>query len=189
MARNLDQCTIAELKFCDLILEGLAIEVAYQQVSQYAGRAGGYGHVMARRPRVQQKLLELRLGLEKKFNLTRERAVDELEAIAFATLDDYVEWDEDGSARIKPSGELTKRQAKALKSIKIDKDGRATLEFYSKLDAMAQISKLMGWLEGDVNITQNNFVVQAPAVVDDAQEFERLAQTFLDITPETPAKE
>ena len=185
---NTNDLLLAELKFCYLVItDNRPPREAYEAAF---GRPMGRGYTnlqeVLRRPRVQEELLRLRYGFVEKHDLTRLTAVEELAAIAFAQVPDYIEWDEDGSARIKPSGALTKRQAAAVKSVTTDKDGRIKLEFYSKLDAMAQISKLMGWLEPDSHTTVNNFVIQAPAVESDAEAFEKKAQKFLDITPEKP---
>ena len=183
-----NELLLAELKFCYLlIVDNRPVNEAFAEAFGRAlPRGGGSLQNVLKRPRVQEELLRLRFGLAEPEGLTRGKAVSELCAIAFAHVPDYIEWDEDGSARIKPSGALTKRQAAAVKSVTTDKDGRIKLEFYSKLDAMAQISKLMGWLEPDSHTTVNNFVIQAPAVESDAEAFEKKAQKFLDITPEKP---
>ena len=187
MGHGNSELTTAELKLCHLIIiEGHTPDSAYQQISRYAGRDNGYARVMLKRPHVQEHIFKLRMGLLEKFRLTRERAVERLEAIAFADVSDYVEWDADGSAAFRASGELTKRQASAIKAINIDKEGRLRMEFHDPLAAMAQISKLMGWLEPDSNLTVNNFVIQAPAVAADAAAFEREAQGFLELTAEPP---
>lgn len=188
MAREL---TIAELTFCERIIAGDDQETAFEAAFGYSQRTRGYGNAdrVAKKPAVQAKLLEWRLGIEKKSKITREACVEEIAAVAFSNVTDYLEWDDEGSVRLKASGELTKRQASAVKAVTVDRDGRARLEFHDKLAAQKQLAQLMGWLAQDVNLTQNNFVIQAPNVLEDEADFEKKIQGYLDVEALPPPAE
>jgi hypothetical protein len=171
---------IAEERFCESVANGASAEEAHRQAYGTSIISTGWtnsGRKMAQ-PHIQQRILELRLGLQKATKIDRERILDETAAIAFANVADYLTHDGE-SVQIKPMRELTRRQARAIKNVTCEK-GRVSIEFHDKLGALRQLCTVLGIGAGDINLTQNNFVIRSPEVVKDSHAFETMAQNFIE---------
>jgi hypothetical protein len=71
-----------------------------------------------------------------KLDLTLERVLSELKAIAFAKITDALEWDADGTVRVKASERLTNREASPIASVSVRKDVISSLKLHDKIRAL-----------------------------------------------------
>lgn len=172
--------SIAEMRFCDAIIAGKTADEAHFDAYGSSIAKNGWANSSRKlaQPHIQRRIMELRLGLEKSVQVDRERIVEEMADVAFANVADYLDYDSE-SVRIKPLAELTRRQARAVKNVTAEK-GRISLEFHDKIAAIRQLCAVLGIGQGDINLTQNNFVIRTPEVVKDSKSFEAMAQGFIE---------
>ena len=102
----------------------------------------------------------------KRTGITQDRVLAELSAIAFAKATDYVEVDDDGSAKIKPTAELTEEQKKAIASIKEGANG-IEIKLTDKTKALEMLSRHLGLFNDKLNVN-----VEAIEIIDDIGELE-----------------
>lgn len=102
----------------------------------------------------------------KRTGITQDRVLAELSAIAFAKATDYVEVDDDGSVKIKPTAELTEEQKKAIASIKEGANG-IEIKLTDKTKALEMLSRHLGLFNDKLNV---NF--EAIEIIDDIGELE-----------------
>jgi phage terminase small subunit len=172
--------SIQEIRFCEAVARGESAEEAHFKAYGSSITRTGWtnsGRIMAR-PQIQQRILEIQMGLEKDLRVDRERIAEEMADVAFANVVDYLDYDGE-SVTIRPLKELTKRQARAIKNVTAEK-GRISLEFHDKIAAIRQLCAVLGIGQGDINLTQNNFVIRSPEVVKDSRAFEAMAQGFIE---------
>jgi phage terminase small subunit len=116
-----------------------------------AGYSPRSAHVTASRiladPRVRSTIAA---SIEERFSVTKESIIEELAAIAFASLGDHFSWDEEGRIRSKPSRGLTQAQKRAVASIKQTRDNHGAIvevRLPDKLKALELLSKVLGLVE------------------------------------------
>ena len=102
----------------------------------------------------------------KRTGITQDRVLAELSAIAFAKATDYVEVDDDGSVKIKPTVELTEEQKKAIASIKEGANG-IEIKLTDKTKALEMLSRHLGLFNDKLNVN-----VEAIEIIDDIGELE-----------------
>lgn len=106
------------------------------------------------KPRIHAEIQKNIAERVKRTQITADRVVLELAAIAFSNLDDFAEWGSDGHGdnfiRLRASDELTRDQKGVIKSIKhVRKTGKTnedTLEIVreDKLSALDKLAKHLG---------------------------------------------
>jgi phage terminase small subunit len=113
-----------------------------------AGYSPRSAHVTASRiladPRVRSTIAA---SIEERFGVTKESIIEELAAIAFASLGDHFSWDAEGRIRSKPSRSLTQAQKRAVASIRQvrSKTGAITqVSLPDKLRALELLARLSG---------------------------------------------
>ena len=99
----------------------------------------------------------------KRTGITQDRVLAELSAIAFAKATDYVEVDDDGSVKIKPTAELTDEQKKAIASIKEGANG-IEIKLTDKTKALEMLSRHLGLFNDKLNVN-----VEAIEIIDDME--------------------
>lgn len=102
----------------------------------------------------------------KRTGITQDRVLAELSAIAFAKATDYVEVDDDGSVKIKPTAELTDEQKKAIASIKEGANG-IEIKLTDKTKALEMLSRHLGLFNDKLNVN-----VEAIEIIEDIGELE-----------------
>lgn len=102
----------------------------------------------------------------KRTGITQDRVLAELSAIAFAKATDYVEVDDDGSVKIKPTAELTEEQKKAIASIKEGANG-IEIKLTDKTKVLEMLSRHLGLFNDKLNVN-----VEAIEIIDDIGELE-----------------
>ncbi|MGO8777551.1 MAG: terminase small subunit [Rhodomicrobium sp.] len=106
---------------------------------------------------------EIKLPLSRKLSIDQERVVEGIAEIAFADgVSAYLD-SSDNAISIRSLGELTPRQARAIKSVSVDAGGGVKLEFYDRLAAFDKLAKVLDLYGGtSINVAQS-FAVNAPA--------------------------
>lgn len=102
----------------------------------------------------------------KRTGITQDRVLAELSAIAFAKATDYVEIDDDGLVKIKPTAELTDEQKKAIASIKEGANG-IEIKLTDKTKALEMLSRHLGLFNDKLNVN-----VEAIEIIEDIGELE-----------------
>lgn len=102
----------------------------------------------------------------KRTGITQDRVLAELSAIAFAKATDYVEVDDDGSVKIKPTAELTDEQKKAIASIKEGANG-IEIKLVDKTKALEMLSRHLGLFNDKLNVN-----VEAIEIIEDIGDLE-----------------
>jgi hypothetical protein len=95
------------------------------------------------------------LGRPREIMEHRSGIANELLAVSFASLDDVMEWDEEGKVKIKASRNIPKHVLKAIKKVKVtsvtDRDGNTTqtleLEMWDKISALRVLARATGLLD------------------------------------------
>ena len=95
----------------------------------------------------------------KAVKLSGQRVLEELQAIAFARVTDYVQV-EQGALVVCDSNKLTKGQAAAIASIE-KVTGGVKVKFYDKLKALELLGKAMGLFEGMAAEQESNNLLEA----------------------------
>lgn len=148
----------------DLNATQAAIRAGYSEKT-----ADRIAHQNLRKLEVQARLRDLMQERAERTQISADAVLEELATIAFANLADYAEWGNhsgENFVRLKGSGELTRRQMSALKSIKhVSKRGNTdedTLEVtpHDKLSALDKLAKHLnlygehGQSEGESGLEQ-----------------------------------
>jgi len=175
--------TVGQDRFAQLYVASGDPLAAAEQI--YNNR--GYASALMASPHVQQAIVEHRFGVRSRaeaIGITRDRVLVELAAIAFANVADYLNYTED-SVTIKPLIDLTLAQASAIKSVEMGRDARTSITFHGKMDALKTLANILGMTGQDINVVQQSFVIQAPMTIESSAEFERVAQSFLELEAKT----
>lgn len=139
--------TIKQENFCNFYIETGNASEAYRRsyatekmkdetINRKAKELMDNGNITAR-------IKELQAELKAISDITKERVLEELSAIAFADIRDYVVFN-GRSIRFKPFKDLTDRQAKAIESIKKGKNG-IELHLHGKSWTIERICRMLGF--------------------------------------------
>lgn len=120
--------------------------------------------VLMQRPDIQIRLMELQAGLSDRYQVDLERVVDELEAIAFSTVDDF--FHDDGLNLTRKSWDaIPKRKLAAISEIKetVTQHGtNVTVKFHDKLGAMEKLARLLGLFPKAEGEEHTHYVITLP---------------------------
>ena len=114
----------------------------------------------------------LQRNLEKSTTLAANR-----EAVAYSLLcmvntkiTDVMEWDDRGNVQVKASKDIPEHALQAIKSIKIDKDGMISVEFWDKVQTLRLLAKASGLLDNPEESDKPSVIginIKAPEVIDE----------------------
>ena len=99
----------------------------------------------------------------KRTGITQDRVLVELSAIAFAKATDYVEVDDDGLVKIKPTAGLTDEQKSAIAGIKKGANG-IEIKLVDKTKALEMLSRHLGLFNDKLNVN-----VESVEIIDDME--------------------
>ena len=143
------------------------IDLNAKQAAIRAGYSPKTAEVQASRllslVKVQTEIAKAMEDREKRTGITQDRVLAELSAIAFAKATDYVEVDDDGSVKIKPTAELTDEQKKAIASIKEGANG-IEIKLTDKAKALEMLSRHLGLFNDKLNVN-----VESVEIIDDME--------------------
>ncbi len=129
-----------------------AIRAGYSKATAYSQGSRLLKHV-----EVQAALRARTTAALARLEVTDDMALQELAAIAFSNIQDYVEWDKDGDLVVKSSVQIPRHLAAAIESIdeqvleSTNKDGsrnykrtRRKVKLYPKLEALKLLAEYLG---------------------------------------------
>lgn len=139
--------TLKQENFCNFYIEtGNASEAyrrAYAAEKMKDETINRVAFDLLNNPKIAARIKELQGELKAVSDITKERVLEELSAIAFADIRDYVVFN-GRSIRFKPFKDLTDRQAKAIESIKKGKNG-IELRLHGKSWTIERICRMLGF--------------------------------------------
>ena len=94
---------------------------------------------LLRNIKVKARVKELTAKVEKRNEISVDRTVQEIKAIAFQSITDIASWDGADSVNLKPSSELTAEQAASIASIENSEKGGFKLRRESKNGALKML--------------------------------------------------
>ena len=115
---------------------------------------------------IQDEIAKAMEDRGKRTGVTQDRVLAELSAIAFAKATDYVEVDNNGSVKIKPTSELTTEQKKAIAGIKEGANG-IEIKLVDKTKALEMLSRHLGLFNDKLNVN-----VEAIEIIEDIGDME-----------------
>lgn len=126
-------------------VEEYLIDLNGKQAAVRAGYAAGSAHVTASRLLSRPHIRNLATSaLGDRFGVTHCAIVEELAAIAFHNIGDYMDWAE-GWVSVVPSTMHTKTQLKAISAANMGRSGSMELRFYDKLRALELLARALGF--------------------------------------------
>lgn len=151
MSKNL---TIKQTKFIDAYLECGNASQAYRQSYSCERMKDATINVKAsellKNGKIRVRIRELQGELKKTSDIKKETILEELAAIAFSDIRDYVKFD-GKTITFKSFDELTDKQARAVEAIKETRFG-IELKLHGKSWTIDRISKILGFETQDFNI-------------------------------------
>ena len=143
------------------------IDLNAKQAAIRAGYSPKTAEVQASRllslVKVQTEITKAMEDRGKRTGITQDRVLAELSAIAFAKATDYVEVDEDGFVKIKPTAGLTDEQKSAIAGIKKGANG-IEIKLVDKTKALEMLSRHLGLLNDKLNVN-----VESVEIIDDME--------------------
>tara|TARA_R100000935_G_C2758662_1_gene132712 strand:+ start:332 stop:745 length:414 start_codon:yes stop_codon:yes gene_type:complete len=120
----------------------------------------GYGGV---------KSLQKNLERSTTIAANREAVAYSLLCMANTKITDVMTWDDQGNVKVKASKDIPEHALQSIKSIKIDKDGMITLEFWDKVQTLRLLAKASGLLDNPEESDKPSVIginIKAPKVID-----------------------
>lgn len=141
--------------FCNQYLIDLNGKQAAIRAGYSAKTAENQASRLLSNAKVQQMVTRLQEKTRKRVEITKQEIIEELGAIAFADIRDYL-WFDGFTVRFKPFSELTDRQSKAIESVKQTKDG-IELKLHGKSWSIERVCRLLGYdAPKDLNLNFEN---------------------------------
>ena len=119
----------------------------------------GYGGV---------KSLQKNLERSTTIAANREAVAYSLLCMANTKITDVMTWDDQGNVKVKASKDIPEHALQSIKSIKIDKDGMITLEFWDKVQTLRLLAKASGLLDNPEESDKPSVIginIKAPKVI------------------------
>ncbi|MEI7502743.1 MAG: terminase small subunit [Paludibacter sp.] len=139
--------TIKQENFCNYYIESGNASDAYRRAydceKSTEKSINELSSALLNNIKVASRVNELKLNLQEKSDITKDRILNELRAIVFADIRDYVTFD-GNSVKFKAFDQLTNEQAKAIESIKQTKDG-VELKLHGKNWSIEKVCKMLGF--------------------------------------------
>jgi|TARA_R110002124_G_scaffold260041_1_gene425966 hypothetical protein len=113
----------------------------------------------------------LQKNLEKSTTIAanREAVAYSLLCMANTKITDVMTWDDQGNVKVKASKDIPEAALQSIKSIKIDKDGMISVEFWDKVQTLRLLAKASGLLDNPDESDKPSVIginVKAPQVID-----------------------
>ena len=113
----------------------------------------------------------LQKNLEKSTTIAanREAVAYSLLCMANTKITDVMTWDDQGNVKVKASKDIPEAALQSIKSIKIDKDGMISVEFWDKVQTLRLLAKASGLLDNPEESDKPSVIginVKAPQVID-----------------------
>lgn len=113
----------------------------------------------------------LQKNLEKSTTIAanREAVAYSLLCMANTKITDVMTWDDQGNVKVRASKDIPEAALQSIKSIKIDKDGMISVEFWDKVQTLRLLAKASGLLDNPDESDKPSVIginVKAPQVID-----------------------
>lgn len=102
--------------------------------------------------------------------MNKETVAWNLLCVSNTKITDIITWDENGSVRLKPADEIPDEAMRAVKKIKINKDGSAEVELWDKVGVLRIMAKAAGLLDSPEQTDKPSVIginIKAPEIIDD----------------------
>ena len=143
--------TPKQAEFCNQYMIDLNGKQAAIRAGYSAKTAENQASRLLSNAKVQQMVSKLQGKTREKTEITKQEILNELSAIAFADIRDYL-WFDGFTVRFKPFSELTGRQSKAIESVKQTSSG-IELKLHGKNWSIERVCKLLGYdAAQDINL-------------------------------------
>ena len=126
-----------------------AYQAAYPSVKKEAA-ARANGSKLLAKANVAEYVAERMLKRQQRTEVTQDRVIQELAAIAFARATDYVKIDQNGRVVLSPTDKLSDTQKAAITAIKETQSG-IEIKLADKVRALEDLGKHLGILDGNGN--------------------------------------
>ena len=136
--------TRRERSFCDEYLIDLRPKDSALRAGYKPKHASQIANNLLNKPKIMKYIAKRRKKLMEARKSTPEDVVAGVMDIADANIKDYLIYGENGIPYYIPSWQLTRRQAAAIKSVKIYVDGSIKLELHDKLSAKDMLMRYHG---------------------------------------------
>lgn len=163
----------------DLNATQAAIRAGYSEKTAYS-----MGQRLLKNVEIQSVIQKRRQDRERRTEITQDRVLQELAAIAFARGTDYASVSTGGVVGIKPTDELNDTQKAAVLSIKETRNG-VEIKLADKVGALELLGKHLGMFDGGGRgneAPENNLLEQ---IQDSARALEEDEDALQEIQPET----
>ena len=120
----------------------------------------GYGGV---------KSLQKNLERSTTIAANREAVAYSLLCMANTKITDVMTWDDQGNVKVRASKDIPEAALQSIKSIKIDKDGMISVEFWDKVQTLRLLAKASGLLDNPDESDKPSVIginIKAPHVID-----------------------
>ena len=147
---NEKRLTEKQKRFCEEYLVDLnatqaAIRAGYAQRTAYS-----QGQRLLKNVEIQSRISELRERQSKRTEITADRVIEELAAIAFTDRSELASINDKGYVAVNPTNKWSKEAKKAVSSIKESQNG-IEVKSYDKLRALELLGKHFGIFESKQN--------------------------------------
>lgn len=138
--------------FCDAYFASGNAHEAAIKAGYSLNKAGQRGYELLKSPLVIEHMNKLHAKQSKRFEVTANRVIQEIAAIAFANIHDF--WEALSKCKTPSSFRkyLTREQAAAVSSVKLSYAGDITLKLHDKLTALQLLGKRFGLFDDHINI-------------------------------------
>jgi phage terminase small subunit len=126
------------------IRAGYSLETADVQGPRLLGNVG-----------VAEAISAAKADRSRRTGITAERVLQELAALAFSDLGDYVAWDENG-VRVRPSSEVDTRAVLEVRQTVTKDGGSRSIKLHDKLGALVTLGRHLGMFEQRVALANAN---------------------------------
>lgn len=145
---NAKQMRFVDEYLIDLNATQAAIRAGYSPRTAYS-----IGVQLLKKLEIQAELQKRREKLSQKLEITQERVIKELAAVAFANGADYARITAQGYVEFIPTADLPKEKLAAIAGIKSSQSG-TEVKLGDKLRALEMLGKYLGLFDGQQNAEQ-----------------------------------
>lgn len=123
----------------DLNATSAAKRAGYSEKTAYS-----IGQRLLKNVEIQEAIQQIQNKMQNRLEITQERVLEELAAIAFAKGTDFAQVDECGTVEIIPTSDLSEEKKKAIASIKQGPYGLTEIKLHDKLRALEMLGRHLG---------------------------------------------
>lgn len=146
-------------RFVQEYLVDLNATAAARRAGYSAKTAEVIGYENLRKPQIAEEIAKRQVKLQNKLEITQEKVLQELAAIAFANGTDFVTVTATGLLDVKPTSKVPKEKLPAIAGIKYSQVGSVEIKLHDKVKALELLGKHLGVFDdrrGAEDAVENN---------------------------------